>query len=359
MEERIYPGQLWLDTSGKPIQAHGFSVFYSEMEGVFYWYGENKEKTVGGPDNTIWHWGVRCYRSEDLCSWDDMGLIIPPAPEDLYSPLHPTYCMDRPHILYCPNTGKYVAWLKIMCDATSQFMTVLQADSFLGPYEIVRDVYKPLGMDTGDFALAESGGKAYFIFDRPHFELVTATLDDSYTGVTGEYSVHYEGRKPPECREAPTVFTRNGKHYLFTSGTTGYYPNQTEACVFDDFHGEYRSLGDPCEGDDTGTTFHSLITCVLKLPGKDAYIACADRWIPETGSAEEAARELEAYRERFADYVPDTSCRTAGPLPGALQHHPENTSVSRYVWLPVHFEGEKPVIRWQNAWSPKAVFENT
>ena len=57
------PGQEWLDTSGKPIQAHGFSVFYSEQDATYYWYGENKEKTTGGPFNKVWHWGVRCYAS--------------------------------------------------------------------------------------------------------------------------------------------------------------------------------------------------------------------------------------------------------------------------------------------------------
>ena len=88
----------------KPIQAHGFSVFYNEKEKLWYWYGENKEKTVGGKQNTIWHWGVRLYTSPDLYSWTDKGLIIPPTPEDLTSPLHPTYQMDRPHILYNKTT---------------------------------------------------------------------------------------------------------------------------------------------------------------------------------------------------------------------------------------------------------------
>ena len=108
MNSSIKPGELWLDTNGKPIQAHGFSVFYSEKDGLYYWFGENKEKTVGGLRNTVWHWGVRCYSSKDLYNWEDRGLIIPPQPDDLQSPLHPTYCMDRPHILYCEKTGKYV-----------------------------------------------------------------------------------------------------------------------------------------------------------------------------------------------------------------------------------------------------------
>lgn len=41
-----------------------------------YWYGENKEKTVGSKQNTIWHWGVQLYTSPDLYNWTDIGQII-------------------------------------------------------------------------------------------------------------------------------------------------------------------------------------------------------------------------------------------------------------------------------------------
>lgn len=47
------PGGVWLDTNGKRIQAHGGSVIC--LKHVYYWYGENKEKTDG--KNGIWHWG--------------------------------------------------------------------------------------------------------------------------------------------------------------------------------------------------------------------------------------------------------------------------------------------------------------
>ena len=41
----IRPGQVWLDTKGKRIQAHGGSVMY--LDGYYYFYGENKEKPTG------------------------------------------------------------------------------------------------------------------------------------------------------------------------------------------------------------------------------------------------------------------------------------------------------------------------
>lgn len=58
--QSIRHGQVWLDTEGKPIQAHGGSIFFEND--TFYWYGENKEKTRS--NNDIWH------GSTLLCSKD-------------------------------------------------------------------------------------------------------------------------------------------------------------------------------------------------------------------------------------------------------------------------------------------------
>ncbi|MEG2930839.1 MAG: family 43 glycosylhydrolase [Ruthenibacterium sp.] len=361
MNHSMKPGQIWRDTSGAPIQAHGYSVFYHKKDGLYYWYGENKEKTKGGLFNHVWHWGVRCYASKDLYNWEDKGLIIPPQPEDLLSPLHPTYCMDRPHILYCEKTGKYVAWLKIMCGNTSQFMSVLQADSFLGPYEFVHKIYKPLQMDTGDFTLSVDAQtkKAYFIFDRPHFEVVTATLSDSYTDVTGEFSEHYVDLHPPFSREAPVYFEKDGVRYLLTSGTSGYYPNPTQVCRFTDWHGTYTDMGNACVNDRENTSFYGQFTCVLPVQtasGKILYLAMADRWMPTAfgkwfGKKYYKLVKKAMASDRHADMIkPDRAPKSAGKLSQKLQRHIENTARARYVWLPIEWADGKPVVRWQEEW---------
>ncbi len=345
----IRPGKEWLDTNGNPIQAHGFSVFYNETEGLWYWYGENKEDTRKG--GTVWTKGVRYYTSKNLYNWEDHGLLIQPA-EDLSEPLHPTYCIDRPHIIYCEKTKKYVCWIKVMAGEISQFMVVLTADAFGGPYTYVHRFYNPLKMYTGDFFLHvdDETKKAYIWFDRPHFQMICATLTDDYCSVSDEYSVHYDGRKPPFTREAPVYFERKGKKYLFTSGTTGYYPNKSDVCIFDDYHGKYRSLGDPCIGDKSNTTFNSQITCVINLPGTDHYIALADRWMPQWYIPRMSKMIISGMEKHFADYKPDTSPKEITSVPGKLQKHSENTCNSRYVWLPIEWEGEKPLIRWRNEW---------
>ena len=104
MPKSIINGSPWFDTEGKRIHAHGGSVMF--LDGYYYWYGENKEKTTGEDD--IWHWGVRCYRSTDLYNWEDMGLIIEPDLEGKVASLHPTAKMDRPHIIYNEKTNQFV-----------------------------------------------------------------------------------------------------------------------------------------------------------------------------------------------------------------------------------------------------------
>lgn len=351
MYHSIRPGKEWLDTEGKRIQAHGGSII--ESDGTFYWYGENKEKTTGKDD--IWHWGVRCYSSLDLYNWKDEGIIIPPDPEHKDSPLHPAAMMDRPHILYNQKTKKYVAWLKIMGNPPR--FAVLAADNLLGPYEMVNPEVRPCGLEVGDFDLQADAktGKAYLFSEKPHTEIYCAELNDTYTDAKGEYSSHFPHTAPPLAREAPAHFIRNGRHYLITSGTTGYHPNPSEAAIAEDWHGPYTIQGDPHVGDASRTSFNSQITSVFRHPGKkDLYIALADRWRPELPRVEgekfnngQAYEEICAlFRKIFDPEVPFDFEKEEG----GLDNLNINSSLSDYVWLPLRFEGDRVRIEWKDEW---------
>ena len=350
MYDAFYPGQVWLDTEGKRIQAHGGSVIY--IDNTYYWYGENKEKTDG--KNGIWHWGVRCYSSKDLYNWKDEGLIIPPEQDDPDSSLHPSACMDRPHILYNQQTKKYVCWLKIMNKDGTQSETILTADHILGPYEKILEGLRPLGMNAGDFDLAAApDGKAYYYFERVHTETICADLTEDYTDVTGYYSTHFPRISPPYVREGIAHFMRKGKHYLLSSGTTGYLPNPSEIAVGDSWHGPYQVLGDPHMEDPSHTSFHSQISCVLKVPGKkDLYIACADRWLPKRTylNYQDYADNFEAIFNPESGKVPDWSVVERKDKEHGIQAGAENTDIADYVWLPIIFENDRPVIRWRDSW---------
>lgn len=342
----VQPGRPWLDTKGEWIQAHGGSVLH--LDGTYYWYGENKEKTV--PGSGIWHWGIRCYASRDLYNWEDLGLIIPPEPDDAGSPLHPARQVDRPHIVRDRRTGRFVCWIKIMGEV--QESTVLVADAIAGPYRIVRTGLRPLGMGAGDFDLVvdPSDGKGSYYFERVHSELICADLTADYTDATGYCSTHFPRGHPPFAREAPAYFRRGARHYLFTSGTSGtsgYFPNPTEVAVADTYHGPWTVLGNPHPGDRTGTSYRSQISSVFKHPHKrDLYIALADRWLPEV-PAETSAKALDhmAAMARSGEAAPaggDSDARAAFMDP--------DTSIADYVWLPIRFDGDMPFLDWHEEW---------
>lgn len=354
MYDHIYPGKPWYDTSGKRIQAHGGSILAEG--GTFYWYGENKEKTIGTAE--IWHWGVRCYSSKDLMNWEDLGLIIPPEPDHPESPLHPSKFMDRPHILYNEKTGSYVAWLKMMGDGRlPAHFAVFTAAAITGPYRPA-GLVNPFGFEIGDFDLAKDPdtGKAYLFSQKPHTSIFICALDESYTNVEGECTEHFPHTAPPDSREAPAHFFRHGKHYLITSGTTGYYPNPSEAAVADSWQGPYTVLGNPHPGDKSLLSFNSQISSVFRHPlKKDLYIALADRWKPEISRLSDAGTADGTYsveiREKFRRiFDPDGGYVFT---PGDAKDLYINSSVSDYVWLPIRFEEERPVIDWRDAWSPE------
>ena len=344
MYNSIRPGQVWLDTDGNRIQAHGGSVFYKN--GVYYWYGENKEKTVS--DKSPWHWGVRMYSSSDLYNWKSEGIICDPVTDDENHPMNPyTLMMDRPHILYNDSTKKYVMWLKIMNKNNTQKMAVAVCDTINGKYEVI-NYFHPLDMNSGDFDLVKNptDGKAYFYFERVHSELICADLTSDYTGVTGYYSTHFPHPTPPFVREAPACFNRNGKHYMFTSGTTGYFPNRSEVASADCFHGPWTVLGDPHVDDKYHTSFHSQITSVFKHPHiDDLYIALADRWLVDIPDVVIDIDQL------YIDLC-EGSEKSAPALEKVLSLSVQNTSIADYVWLPVKFkENGTPYIEWVDEWT--------
>ena len=345
----IRPGQKWLDIEGKPIHAHGFQIF--EQDGTYYWYGENKERTK--LDSNVWTWGIRAYKSKDFYNWEDLGLIIPPDTLNATSPLHYSQTLDRPHILYNKKTGKWVCWIKSM--DTDGFFVILQADRFEGPYSLVKSL-KPEGFGVGDFDMYcdPQTGKGYVWFERPHWEMICAELTDDFLGTNGKYSEHFIGYRPPFTREAPSHFVWRGRHYMFTSGTTGYVANPSKVAVFEDYHGEYTDLGNPCIDDKFSDSFCSQITSVIKIPGKNLYVALADRWLPQLEGTDIPVRIARNYEQRYKDHKPferDFTTPQVKDKTEVKRNKWDTTKDSRYVFLPITFDDSgKPTLVWQDEW---------
>jgi|GEM_PF-5712587 hypothetical protein len=111
---------------------------------------------------------------------------------------------------------------------------------------------------------------------------------------------------------------------MITSGTTSYCSNQSMLAVATDVHGPWYVAGDPCVGDTDHTTFDSQVSSVFLDPRTGRHIALADRWIVDP----------------------------------ALKHNQHSglidTSVARYVWLPIQFQDGMPRISWHEEWDPSA-----
>ena len=72
------PGEVWKDTDGNPINAHGGGLLYHD--GTYYWYGEYKKGKTILPDWATWE----CYRT-DAVSYTHLvcrivsNLVLPPV----------------------------------------------------------------------------------------------------------------------------------------------------------------------------------------------------------------------------------------------------------------------------------------
>ncbi len=343
MYKTIRPGKVWFDTDGKRIQAHGGSILYAE--GKFWWYGENKEGITGratGNTCPFWHHGVKLYSSTDLYNWKDEGFAIQES-NDEKNPFHPTRIMDRPHILYNEKTKKYVMWAKTadITDYHPAFSVCIADD--LHDFHFVKE-FIPQPHLSGDFDLFIKDGKGYIIYENPHCETICRELSEDFTALTENYSTHQAAEGPPFSREAAARFTANGKEYLLTSGTTGYFPNPTQVDDISALHGEWKNLGKVCVDDTQNNSFNAQFSSVFKHPFVDGlYIALGDRWLTDLPCDTPDVNEI-----FYEIYLKKSNRFSASDL---FRLSDENTSEANYVWLPVTFdESGKPTIRWRTEW---------
>ena len=276
MNACFIPGGIMYDTDGDVIHAHGGGLWYENE--TWYWFGENKKYTT--KKSKIWTWGIHCYTSKDLYNWKNEGLIIPPNTKDENSSLHPNRCVDRPHILKRKSDGKYICWLKI--SGADAYFVVLTADQILGPYTIVRDRTHPFGTDVGDFDIwQDENGNGYIWFEHDHSGMIAAHLSPDLLDVVEPFRDLFAGLKPPHTREGITHFAYKDKHYLLTSGMSGYVPNPSQVAVSDDPLGPFSYVCDPHRNDPSGASFNSQVSAIIQYPVyPELYLVLADRWIP-------------------------------------------------------------------------------
>lgn len=328
----ILPGAVWPDNQGVHINAHGGGLL--QVGDTYYWFGEHK---VGGDEGNRAQVGVGCYSSKDLYHWTNEGIALAVVEGDEKHEIAKGSIIERPKVIYNPKSKKYVMWFHLELKNegyTAARTAVAVADRPTGPYTYVRSVRPVAGVlpsvgDTSDAAgyfrrdlaggqmardmtlfVDPADGKAYHMHaSEENQTLHICQLTEDFLDFSPVWARAFVGRS----MEAPAVFKRGDWYYFIASGCTGWAPNAARSARARSILGPWEELGNPCRGtqEQCATTFESQSTYIQ--PYGDGFIFMADRWAPKN------------------------------PIDG------------RYIWLPVEWEGEKPVLRWQDDWRVEAL----
>ncbi len=353
-------GQIMPDNNNVHINAHGGGFLYKD--GLYYWFGEHKtEGTAGNLANV----GVHCYSSADLYNWKDEGVVLSVSNDDA-SEIAKGCILERPKVIYNAKTGKYVMWFHLefkSADGKPNYSTarcaLAVADKPTGPYSFVRSFRPQKGrmptdgdiadcisidksfddaqiekvLNNNNYKMLKGRGFAFvrdmrgkgqmardmtlFVDDNSKAYLICSSEENSTLHIhelTDDYQ-NFTGRfarvRCSDWNEAPAIFKKDGKYYLFASFCTGWAPNSARSYVSESIYGPWRSLGNPIDGspEQMRTTFGGQSTFVIPVAGKeDAFIFVADMW------------------------------------------RPKNAIDGRYIFLPIEFENGRPVIRWKDEW---------
>ena len=336
---------VWPDNNGAHISAHGGCML--KVGDTYYWYGEHRTR-----DRKT---GVHAYSSKDLYNWKDEGLVFDSATMQTQGQqpggrrgfgFSFGANIERPKVVYNAKTKKYVLWFHQESGGNynSAFVGCGIADSPTGPFkhlysgrtapgtwpvnlpaglkdyaegksqtydrQFARLVenYQP-GQESRDMTVfVDDDGKAYlFCASENNQTMHIVELNDEYTGFTGRWWRILEGKS----YEAPVVFRHDGKYYLLGSHCTGWNPNPGRTAVADKITGPWRELGNFAVGDGADRTYEGQTAHSFTVPGKDG--------------KEERVVMLDSWK-------------------------PQNLMTSQYIWLPLEWEGEKPVAKYQKTW---------
>lgn len=193
-------GEIWLDTLGSKISAHGGQII--KQGDTYYWYGEDNKVSYSLTT------GVSCYSSTDLKNWKYEGLAFKAFDDGTEAKQFTDEFMtdsllgqqgriERPKVIYNENTGKYVMWMHLEKNGNYALSLagVATADSPTGPFEWqwygspVRDSYVMVNNNYSqtfrDMNLfVDDDGTAYVFYSSENNQTMYAVrLNDEYTWI--------------------------------------------------------------------------------------------------------------------------------------------------------------------------------
>ncbi|BAV05289.1 Glycosyl hydrolases family 43 [Filimonas lacunae] len=267
-QQGIHPGEVWPDTKGNHIQAHGGGII--KVADTYYWYGEERAQ---GLDTGFRY--VSGYSSKDLTHWTFMGDVLKLTdPENLGA----HWILERPKVFYHKAAKKYVMYFHLD-NHNYKFarVGVAVSDKPGGPFSYVKS-FRPLGLESRDIGqFIDDDGTPYLIFEsRPSKGFYIASLSADYREVDKQISFIHAPL------EGGAIVHYKGLYYAIGSALTGWKPNPNKYATAASLAGpwsDFKDIAPPATN-----TYQSQSTLLLKVEGKDSttVIFMADQWRPAT-----------------------------------------------------------------------------
>lgn len=259
----------------------------AQFNGVFYWYGGNPR-------------GFReqhCYTSTDLVHWTHKGVVLK----------HDTDA-NRIDVLYNDSTKTYVMFLKY--DGNGAHFGIATAEKPEGPFTLKSTTLID-GARIGDMSMfKDDDGTAYLCY---------VSWAKGTNAQHGIYRMSADYLTPEKRiylwdighREAPHLFKRNGVYYYGTSETAWIDSTGTTYYSAKNLEGPWTTAA-PMLTPGSDNSWDSQCDFVFPIQGRrgTVYMFAGDRWIKD----------------------------------------PEHGRNGSYVWLPMEFEGDKPILNYHQDW---------
>ena len=347
-------GQLWFDTDGEHINAHGGNIILHD--GIYYWYGEHRPYRGFTTEE-----GVSVYSSRDLRHWKNEGIALSVSHEAGHD-IEKGCIMERPKVLYNEKTHKFVMLFHLELKGRgyeAARVAFAESDTPTGPFRYIRSTRINAGIWAFDMnkkaqraaqqtdasqwkewwtpewrkevekgmylwrdfqggqmsrdmtVYVDDDGKAYHITSsQENLTLLVSELTDDYLDFTGKYNMVAPGGQ----NEAPCIVKHDGTYWLICSGCTGWAPNEARMFRSESIWGPWTQFPSPFTGIATGyhdtpadKTFGAQGTYIYSMNGIPIFMA--DIW------------------------------------------NPRHLSQSMHLWLPIQFnEDGVPVIQWVDRW---------
>ncbi len=263
----VRPGDVWNDTQGKEIEAHGGGVI--RQGGTFYWFGEDRSQ---GEDPAKRY--VSCYTSPDLVHWTSHGdALVLSDPQNLGE----HWVLERPKVYFDRHKKQFVMYFHLD-DRPYKLARVgiATSHSACGPYTFVRS-FRPLDQESRDIGqFVDDDGAAYLIFEsRPTKGFFIAKLTRDDLGVAEKTSF------VPAPLEGGALVHLGDWYYVIGSHMTGWRPNPDVYAVSHSLGGPWSTFQNMAPPETN--TYGSQPTMLLKLKGKKetSVIYMGDIWKPQ------------------------------------------------------------------------------